>query len=71
MSILIHFITYHINTIDWNIFSVTKQYYENFYRCSDCQQIYWEGPHVEKVKDHFTAYFSHGDLTEQELTGRN
>ncbi len=49
----------------------TKLYYENFYRCSDCKQIYWEGSHVEKVKDHFTAYFSHGDLTEQGLTGRN
>lgn len=37
----------------------TKQYYENFYRCRDCAQVYWEGSHVGKVKGHFSPYFSH------------
>lgn len=28
----------------------TKQYYDDFYQCSDCQRIYWEGSHFQKLK---------------------
>ena len=28
----------------------TRKYYETFYRCSTCGQIYWEGSHVEKIR---------------------
>jgi len=34
----------------------TKLYYENFYRCRDCQQIYWRGSHIDKIKDHFASF---------------
>jgi uncharacterized protein len=39
----------------------TKLYYENFYRCRDCEQIYWEGSHVGKIKDRYTNYLHEGD----------
>lgn len=28
----------------------TKQYYESFMKCQDCQRIYWEGTHYLKLK---------------------
>lgn len=28
----------------------TQKYYEAFYRCSACGQVYWEGSHVGKIK---------------------
>ena len=31
----------------------TKKYYEKFYRCSDCGKIYWEGSHVDKLRERF------------------
>jgi hypothetical protein len=27
----------------------TYKYYQDFYRCSDCQNIYWKGGHYEKM----------------------
>lgn len=27
----------------------TYKYYQDFYRCSDCQNIYWKGSHYEKM----------------------
>lgn len=27
----------------------TYQYFQDFYRCSDCQNIYWKGSHYEKM----------------------
>ena len=31
----------------------TKKYYEKFYRCPDCGKIYWEGSHVDKLRERF------------------
>lgn len=31
----------------------TKLYYNLFYRCTECQQIYWEGSHIENMQRHF------------------
>ncbi|WP_457668911.1 Mut7-C RNAse domain-containing protein [Thiolapillus sp.] len=28
---------------------LTRKYYKEFYRCSDCGQIYWKGSHYEKL----------------------
>lgn len=36
---------------------LTKKYYEIFYRCGDCGQVYWEGSHIEKIKTRFARYF--------------
>ncbi len=27
----------------------TAQYYDEFHRCESCQQIYWKGPHYQKM----------------------
>lgn len=31
----------------------TRLYYEVFHRCTDCQQIYWEGSHVDDMRQRF------------------
>lgn len=31
----------------------TKKYYEKFYRCADCGKVYWEGSHVERLRERF------------------
>lgn len=31
----------------------TKKYYEVFYRCPSCGKIYWEGSHIEKIRERF------------------
>lgn len=31
----------------------TKKYYVKFYRCPDCGKIYWEGSHVERLRERF------------------
>jgi uncharacterized protein with PIN domain len=28
---------------------LTRRYYSEFYRCSRCDRIYWEGSHVEHM----------------------
>ena len=28
----------------------TRKHYETFWQCKDCQQVYWEGSHVEKMQ---------------------
>lgn len=28
----------------------TQQYFDIFYQCSDCQKVYWEGNHYERMK---------------------
>lgn len=38
----------------------TRRYYENFYRCADCGHIYWEGSHVENMRQRFSALFRPG-----------
>jgi hypothetical protein len=30
---------------------LTRRYYRKFYRCPDCDKIYWEGSHVEHMAD--------------------
>ncbi|MDH3714446.1 MAG: Mut7-C ubiquitin/RNAse domain-containing protein [Gammaproteobacteria bacterium] len=29
---------------------LTKKYYAEFYRCSDCQKVYWQGSHYEHMQ---------------------
>lgn len=31
----------------------TKQYYDTFYQCTNCQKIYWEGSHLTNMRQHF------------------
>ncbi len=28
-------------------------YYNDFYRCEHCRQIYWKGSHYRKIENHF------------------
>lgn len=28
----------------------TKLYYQQFHRCTDCRQIYWQGSHIDKLR---------------------
>ncbi len=28
----------------------SRQFYERFYECEDCAQVYWEGSHVERMR---------------------
>ncbi|MGE5649885.1 MAG: Mut7-C RNAse domain-containing protein [Bacillota bacterium] len=28
----------------------SRQFYERFYECQDCAQVYWEGSHVERMR---------------------
>jgi uncharacterized protein with PIN domain len=30
---------------------LTRRYYREFYRCSGCHKVYWEGSHVEHMSD--------------------
>lgn len=30
---------------------LTRRYYREFYRCSSCNKVYWEGSHVEHMSD--------------------
>ncbi|MGZ8227424.1 MAG: Mut7-C RNAse domain-containing protein [Methylococcaceae bacterium] len=36
----------------------TRLYYEIFYRCSNCQRIYWEGSHVEDMRERFAGFLA-------------
>lgn len=39
----------------------TKLYYEEFYRCSHCGKIYWEGSHVENMRQWYATHIQrHG-----------
>ena len=31
----------------------TKKYHEKFYRCPACGKVYWEGSHVDRLRDRF------------------
>lgn len=33
----------------------TKKYFEKFYRCPDCGKIYWEGSHVDRLRERFSG----------------
>lgn len=36
----------------------TRLYYEEFYCCSDCRQIYWEGSHVDNIRQRFSTFLA-------------
>lgn len=36
----------------------TKQYYDTFYQCVNCQKIYWEGSHLTNMRQHFAELLS-------------
>jgi uncharacterized protein with PIN domain len=36
----------------------TRLYYEIFHQCDDCQQIYWEGSHMENMRQRFAIYLT-------------
>ena len=31
----------------------TKKYFDRFYRCRACGKVYWEGSHVDRMRDRF------------------
>ena len=36
----------------------TKKYYEAFYRCRNCNKIYWEGSHIENIRERLAGYLA-------------
>lgn len=38
----------------------TCQYYEEFHRCQSCQQVYWKGPHYERMQSFISEILSNG-----------
>lgn len=34
---------------------LTKKYYEDFYRCADCRQVYWQGSHFDRIEKKLDA----------------
>ena len=36
----------------------TRLYYEVFHRCDDCQRIYWEGSHMEDMRQRFASFLT-------------
>lgn len=34
----------------------TRLYYESFYQCVYCQRIYWEGSHIENMRQHYAKH---------------
>ena len=36
----------------------TRRYYQVFHQCIDCQRIYWEGSHMEDMRQRYGAFFS-------------
>lgn len=34
---------------------LTKKYYRQFYRCTDCNTIYWDGAHVKNIRHWITG----------------
>jgi uncharacterized protein with PIN domain len=36
----------------------TRLYYEVFHRCDDCQRIYWEGSHMEDIRQRFASFLT-------------
>jgi len=39
----------------------TKRYYQTFYRCGDCWQIYWQGSHIDHMLRRFPTLLSAND----------
>lgn len=38
---------------------LTKKYYDEFYQCRDCGQVYWKGSHYQKLLDKLEQLQSH------------
>lgn len=36
----------------------TRLYYEVFQQCADCHRIYWEGSHMEKMRQRFAGFLA-------------
>lgn len=36
----------------------TRLYYEVFYQCTDCQRIYWEGSHMEDMRQRYAGFLA-------------
>ncbi|WP_031430450.1 Mut7-C RNAse domain-containing protein [Methylomicrobium agile] len=34
----------------------TRRYYERFYRCPACGKVYWEGSHIDHIRQRFAEY---------------
>ncbi|WP_456380362.1 Mut7-C RNAse domain-containing protein [Thiolapillus sp.] len=39
---------------------LTRKYYDNFYQCDGCGQIYWKGSHYDKLLKKLKAFEDHG-----------
>lgn len=35
----------------------TRLYYEVFQQCADCRRIYWEGSHIENMRQRYAGFF--------------
>ncbi|HDK37898.1 MAG TPA: hypothetical protein ENG92_02635, partial [Thiolapillus brandeum] len=38
---------------------LTRKYYDKFYQCSDCGQIYWKGSHYHKLLNKIETFKDH------------
>jgi uncharacterized protein len=36
----------------------TKLYYDIFYQCSDCQRVYWEGSHIDDMRQRYATFLT-------------
>ncbi len=36
----------------------TRLYYEVFHQCADCRRIYWEGSHMQDMRQRFASYLA-------------
>ncbi|MGZ4960736.1 MAG: Mut7-C RNAse domain-containing protein, partial [Methylomonas sp.] len=46
----------------------TRLYYEAFHRCSDCRQIYWQGSHIQNMRQRFADFLTPSE-TSRDLSG--
>jgi uncharacterized protein len=40
----------------------TRQFYDRFWQCPDCERIYWEGSHVRRMQTWVQAWLSDPDI---------
>ena len=38
---------------------LTRKYYDEFYRCTECQKIYWRGSHFERMQHKLSDLLAH------------
>jgi uncharacterized protein with PIN domain len=41
----------------------TRLYYEKFYRCPNCGKVYWEGSHIDHIRQRFAQYLGRDAAT--------